>query len=163
MSFKSLFKRHFTRSNYCQGHYGVHYYDNAILFRTVQLYRPGPRFNMNILSYQYRKSYCGDETVVRSSYLHNGISYIGKMTSLYWIRAQASIWHRYMSNVVFLRHITCITFCRIYSVLMLNVTVLFSLLILLLVAYFTVIFITTIGIFYVYGFPFELWIEAFRG
>ena len=25
--------------------------------------------------YQYRKSHCGDKTVVRSSYLHNGISY----------------------------------------------------------------------------------------
>ena len=34
-------------------------------------------------SYQYRKSHCGDKTVVRSSYLHNGISYTGKMTSLY--------------------------------------------------------------------------------
>ena len=39
-------------------------------------------------SYRYRKSHCGDKTVVRSSYLHNGISYTGKMTSLYWIRAQ---------------------------------------------------------------------------
>ena len=27
---------------------------------------------------QYRKSHCGDKTVVRSSYLHNGISYTGK-------------------------------------------------------------------------------------
>ena len=27
-------------------------------------------------SYQFRKSYCGDKTVVRSSYLHNGISYV---------------------------------------------------------------------------------------
>ena len=35
-------------------------------------------------SYQYRNSHCGDKTVVRSSYLHNGISYTGKMTSLYW-------------------------------------------------------------------------------
>ena len=34
-------------------------------------------------SYQY----CGDKTIVRLSYLHNGISYTGKMTSLYWIRA----------------------------------------------------------------------------
>ena len=35
-------------------------------------------------SYQYRKSHCGDKTVVKSSYLHNGISYTctGKMTSL---------------------------------------------------------------------------------
>ena len=41
-------------------------------------------------SYQCRKSHCGDKTVVRSSYLHNGISYTGKMSSLYWIRAQAS-------------------------------------------------------------------------
>ena len=32
-------------------------------------------------SYQYRKSHCGDKTVVRSSYLHNGISYTGKMPS----------------------------------------------------------------------------------
>ena len=47
----------------------------------------GPRFNIKILSYQYRKSHYGDKTIVRSSYLHNGISYTGKMTSLYWIRA----------------------------------------------------------------------------
>ena len=38
-----------------------------------------------MLSYQYRKSHCGDKTVVRSSNLHNGISYTGKTTSLYWI------------------------------------------------------------------------------
>ena len=41
-------------------------------------------------SYQYRKSHCGDKTVVRSSYLHNGISYGGKI-SLYCIRAQVVI------------------------------------------------------------------------
>ena len=33
-------------------------------------------------SYQYRKSHCGYKTVVRSSYLHNGISYTGKMWSI---------------------------------------------------------------------------------
>ena len=38
-------------------------------------------------SYQCRKSHCGDKTILRPSYLHNGISYTGKMTSLYWIRA----------------------------------------------------------------------------
>ena len=47
----------------------------------------GPWFNIKMPSYQYRKSHCGDKTVVRSSYLHNGISYTGKMTSLYWIKA----------------------------------------------------------------------------
>ena len=53
--------------------------------------RAGPRFNQKISSYQYRKSHCGDKTVVRSSYLHNGISYTGKMTSLYWISAQTFV------------------------------------------------------------------------
>ena len=47
----------------------------------------GPWFNIKMSSYQYRKSHCGDKTVVRSSYLHNGISCTGKMSSLYWIRA----------------------------------------------------------------------------
>ena len=46
---------------------------------------PGPWFNIKMSSYQYRKSQCGDKTVVRSSYLHNGIFYSGKMSSLYWI------------------------------------------------------------------------------
>ena len=31
-------------------------------------------------SYQYRKSYCGDKTILRPSYLHDGISCTGKMT-----------------------------------------------------------------------------------
>ena len=48
---------------------------------------PAPRFNIKMTSYQCRKSHCGDKTVVRSSYLHNGISYTGKTTSLYWIGA----------------------------------------------------------------------------
>ena len=33
---------------------------------------PGPWFNKKMSSYQYRKSHCGDNTVVRLSYLHNG-------------------------------------------------------------------------------------------
>ena len=49
---------------------------------------PGPRFNIKMLFYQNRKSHCGNKTVVRSSYLHNGISYTGKMSSLYWIGTQ---------------------------------------------------------------------------
>ena len=43
----------------------------------------GPWINTKMLCYQYRKSHCGDKTVVGSSYLHNGISYTGKMSSLY--------------------------------------------------------------------------------
>ena len=49
---------------------------------------PGPWFNIKMLSYQYRKSHCGDKTILRPFYLHNGISNTGKTTSLYWIRAQ---------------------------------------------------------------------------
>ena len=44
--------------------------------------------NIKMPSYQYRKSHCGDKTILRPSYLHNGISYTGKMASLYLMRAQ---------------------------------------------------------------------------
>ena len=50
--------------------------------------RTGPWFSIKITSYRYRKSHCGDKTVIRSSYLYNGISFTGKTVSLYWIRAQ---------------------------------------------------------------------------
>ena len=53
--------------------------------------RSGPWFNRKMTSYQHRKSHCGDKTVVRSSYLHNGISYTGKMSSLYWISPMVAI------------------------------------------------------------------------
>ena len=52
---------------------------------TLDCQPPGPWFNIKMSSYRYRKSHCGDKTVVRSSYLHNEISYSGKMASLYWI------------------------------------------------------------------------------
>ena len=48
---------------------------------------PGPWFNIKTSSYQYRKFHSGDKTILRPSYLHNGISYTGKTTSLYWIGA----------------------------------------------------------------------------
>ena len=51
---------------------------------------PGGQINIKMSSYQYRKSHCGDKTFVRSSYLHHGISYTGKMTSLYWFGPQVS-------------------------------------------------------------------------
>ena len=50
----------------------------------------GGWFNIKMSSYEYRKSHCGDKTVIRSSYLHNGNSFTGKITSLYWIRAQVT-------------------------------------------------------------------------
>ena len=47
----------------------------------------GGRINIKISSYQYRKSYCGDKTILRPSYLHNGISFTDNMTYFNWIRA----------------------------------------------------------------------------
>ena len=40
-------------------------------------------FNIKMPCYQYRKTHCGDKVILRPSYFHNGISYTGRMTSLY--------------------------------------------------------------------------------
>ena len=64
------------------------YLIHSIILITIRA--PGPRFNIKMSSYQYRKSHCEDKTVVRSSHIHNGISYIGTTISLYWIAAQIS-------------------------------------------------------------------------
>ena len=67
---------------------------NSMLKLLLNIYQTwvetGPWFNIKMPFNQFRKSHCGDKTVVRTSYLHNGISYTGKMTSLYWIRAQVA-------------------------------------------------------------------------
>ena len=47
----------------------------------------GPWFNIKMTSYQDRKFHCGNKTILRQSYLHNGISHTGKTTSLYLIGA----------------------------------------------------------------------------
>ena len=63
----------------------------CILIRLISVELTGPWFNIKMSSYQYRKSHCGDKTILRPSYLHNGISYTGKTTSLHWIRAQITL------------------------------------------------------------------------
>ena len=63
---------------------------NGTMTLPLLVTKTGPWFNIKMTSYQYRKSHCGDKTILRPSYLHNGISYAGKITSLYWIRAQMS-------------------------------------------------------------------------
>ena len=72
-------------------------------------------------SYQYRKSHCGDKTILWPSYLHNGISYTGKMTSLYWIRAQDSIlvpvWVRYGMSFVSPKFDLCSVTAVLHTVL----------------------------------------------
>ena len=65
-----------------------------IVIRNHTHQEPVPWFNIKMSSYQYMISHCGDKTVIRSSYLHYGISYTGKMSSLYRIRAQRVNWHQ---------------------------------------------------------------------
>ena len=51
-------------------------------------------------SYQYRKSHYGDKTIVRPSYLHNGVSLTGKMICLYYIRAKCCfLWHCFPNHI----------------------------------------------------------------
>ena len=63
----------------------------------------GPCFNINLSSYPYRKSHCGDKMILRPSYLHNGISYTGKMTSLYWISPSGHFCSRHTGLILGLR------------------------------------------------------------
>ena len=56
------------------------------LFNGLVLEKTGTWFKIkmsSVTSYQYRKPHCGDKTVLRSSYLHNGNSYLDVMASLY--------------------------------------------------------------------------------
>ena len=57
----------------------------VIKLQWINTLRHVPWFSIKMPSYQYRKYHCGDKTVVRSSYLYNGISFTGKMASFYWI------------------------------------------------------------------------------
>ena len=71
----------------------LHYYIYAFcrLLKVSTCCRSGSWFNIKMISDQYRKSCCGNKMISRPSYLHKGISFTGKTTSLYWIRAQMSL------------------------------------------------------------------------
>ena len=62
----------------------LHVILNHVIMASDCTLESGPWFNIRMSSHQYRKSHCGDKMVIRSSYIHNGISYAGKITSLYW-------------------------------------------------------------------------------
>ena len=82
------------------------------VFKVIQPIKwiPGPWFYIKMSSYQYRKSHCGDKTVVRLSYRHKGISYTGKMTSFYWISPQS----QFMAQNVFILCYLIEVGCNIY-------------------------------------------------
>ena len=71
----------------------THWFSKVDLKLTAKTKISGDWIIVKMASYQYRKSHCGDKTILRPSYLHNGISYTGKKTSLYWIRALLSLLH----------------------------------------------------------------------
>ena len=77
----------------------------GVFFNNALFQRPGPWFNIKMSSYQYRKSHCGGKTILPPTYLHNGISYTGKTTSLYWIR----------TIVLNLANIDSWNFCRYFE------------------------------------------------
>ena len=58
---------------------------------TGSFWSPGPLFHIKMFSCQYRKSHCGDKTVIRSSYLHNGISYTGKTASFFLLNRDLGV------------------------------------------------------------------------
>ena len=92
----------------------------------------GPWFNIKMSSYQYRKSHCRDKTVVRLSYLYNGISYTGKMSSLYWIRAQKCSGKYEQKTIIKIRNLDmyslfCISWYVVPSVICNNCTLVYFL------------------------------------
>ena len=72
---------------------GIFVYQLSNTFKARVSRKTGGWINIKMSSYHYRKSHCEDTTILRPSYLHNGISYTDKMTSLYWIRAQGLCFH----------------------------------------------------------------------
>ena len=85
----------------------------AFFFSTTIYATSGGWFNINMASYQYRKSHFGDKTILRPSYLHNGISYTGKMPPLYWISGRMSktwlISHREKWDMITCKGVTSTT------------------------------------------------------
>ena len=47
-------------------------------------------YNVKMVSYQYRKSHCGDKTIIRSSYLHYGVSYHALIRQYLYV--ETSLW-----------------------------------------------------------------------
>ena len=65
----------------------INLFHNAIDLRIVILFTYQGVGSIKMTSYHFRKSHFGDKMIVRPFYLHNNISYTGKITSLYWITA----------------------------------------------------------------------------
>ena len=56
----------------------------------LYIQEPWGWFNIKMPCHQYRKFHCRGKIVLQLSSLHNGISYTGKMTYFYWLRALCS-------------------------------------------------------------------------
>ena len=79
---KQVFECYIISQHWIGGWNSLSRHDNHQLTLSISLqlktWWPGPWFNIKILSDQYRKSHCRDKMVIRSYYLHNGISCSGK-------------------------------------------------------------------------------------
>ena len=86
----------------CDVTYQDQTYRRMLLFHIFTPFwlKSGPRFNIKRISYQYRNSHCGYKKILRPSYLHNGISYTGKMTSLYWIIYENGILEYKLAQII---------------------------------------------------------------
>ena len=71
------FKVHRNTSDFCNLIFNFILLVHREHYNKLAQKRSGPRFNIKMPSYQHRKSHCGDKTIWRPSYLHNGISYTG--------------------------------------------------------------------------------------
>ena len=62
-------------------------------------------------SYQYRNSHCRDKTILRPSYLHNGISYTDK-----YLYIDSGPWYQHISSYTYMtnfKHSFIITTCSV--------------------------------------------------
>ena len=79
------------------------------------VYLPGSRFNIKMTSYQYRKSHWGDKAILRTSFLHNGLSCIGQATSIYWIGVLDPVLSTWLVTIYCMYHFEwCVTSLRMY-------------------------------------------------
>ena len=92
-----------------------------LFFLRIKHATSGAWFNIK-MSCQYLKSHYGDKTILRPSYLHNGISYTGKATPLYWIRALDQwcyfVWSNAFSGTIII--IIIIAIIMIRTIILIN-------------------------------------------
>ena len=88
--------------------------ESPYLGKTVFILRwgPGPHLNIKTVFSRYRNFHYEYKMVVRLSYIYNGNSYTGKMTSLYWASTQVMSYLKILN----LQCISCAALMHIYGI-----------------------------------------------